>query len=556
MGVLSRARSVLLGISAYQPDEPPFGANLSLDSPEVERIRRMWGGNIVQPAVTRSRWYLADVESAELQADNGKLTYVGQLMNWARRDGILAGVLSTRTDGLVRLPKHFRGDRDVISQLEIGHDEIDSNASVSSVFDAMFPPAELALLAADGVLCGVGVGELVPVKGRSFPVFQRMDPQFLEYVWMENQWYYRGTAGRLPITPGDGHWILHIPGGRIAPWQCALWRCLGLAAIRKNDAALNKQAWENKLAQPARVAVSPQGASEAQSQAWFRAVMAWGVNTVFGLRPGFDVKLLESNGRGWESYNKTIELQNDEIIVSIAGQKVTVDGGAGFQNSDIHRTIRSDLIQSTADALAHTINTQGIPVFIALHWSDEPEAPLTRACVMSWDVTPPKDRNSEGTSLTTAAQAITQLAESLAPHGVALDVKQLCLKFSIPTLKPESVELDANGRPKLRLIEGGAGGDGSTLTPIDTTLGDQEAEDTALNGAQVASLLQIVQSVADGLIPRDAAVGIIKRAFLVDDEGAAEMLGTAGAGFVPKPQEAAPAPAPVEAPAPAPEQAA
>lgn len=558
MGILSRARDALLGISAYQPPEPLYAAELSLDSPEVERIRKTWGGNIAMPAQTRSRWYLADVETAEHLADNGRLTLLAQMMSWARRDGILAGVLSTRTDGLVRLPKHFRGDPDVIAALEIGHEDtadVSAQASVRSVFDEMFPASELALLAADGLLCGVGVGELVPVKGRDFPVFQRMDPQFLEYLWVENRWYYRGTAGRLPVTPGDGHWILHIPGGRISPWQCALWRCLGQATIRKNEAALQKQAWENKLAQPARVATSPQGASEAQSQAWFKAVMAWGINTVFGLRPGYDVKLLESNGRGWESYNRTIELQNNEIIISIAGQTVTVEGGAGFQNSDIHKTIRSDLIQSTGDTLAHTINTQGIPVFVALRFGEE--AVVTKPCVMEWDVTPPKDRNAEASSLVTAAQAITGLAEALAPHGMALDVPQMCLRFAIPLLKPEAVELDANGRPKLRVIEGGAGAGAvetdTTITPIDSTLGDQQAEDTALNGAQVASLLQVVQGVADGLIPRDAAIGIIKRAFLVDDAGAEEMLGSAGKGFVPKPPPtAAPAPAPApDAPAPA-----
>src|SRR5205085_2623084 len=102
--------------------------------------------------------------------------------------------------GLVRLPKRFRGDPRIVQALELGHDK------VRSVFDEMFPPAELALLAGDGELCGVGVGELVPVEGRDYPVLVRLDPEYLVFRWNENCWYFRSVIGLIPITPGDGRW--------------------------------------------------------------------------------------------------------------------------------------------------------------------------------------------------------------------------------------------------------------------------------------------------------------------------------------------------------------
>lgn len=439
------ARDILLGISAYAKPRSYLGAAFDLDSPEVIQLRENMGGQLSQPSVSKTRWYLSDVESAERLADSGDLSAAGRLMQAARKDGQLAGVLSTRTGGLVRLPKRFRGDADVVAALELGHED------VRSVYDEMLPPAELALLAADGLLLGVGVGELLPVEGRDHPVLVRLDPQFLRYNWYENQWYYNATVGRLPITPGDGRWVLHCPGGRIAPWQTALWRAVGSAYVRKQHAAMHRDNWEGKLANPARVAMAPQGAAEPQKQAFWQQVMAWGVNTVFGVTPGYEVKLIESNGRGWESFNETISQQNTEYVIAIAGQTVTTDGGAGFQNSDIHKTIRADLIKDTGDGLAYTINTQCIPVFVMRRWGEA--AILDKPCAVEYDVTPPKDRNQEASAMVTVSTVIDQLSQALAAHGMQLDVPQIASRFAIPILgdgdgdgKPDA------GTPTLKLL--------------------------------------------------------------------------------------------------------
>jgi hypothetical protein len=435
--------SALLGVSAYAA---PLRSELSLDSPDVEATRRRNGGQLSPPSISQTRWYLSELENAEHQADLGNLQLAARLMRSARKDGVLAGVLSTRTGGLVRLPKRFRGNRAIIAALEVGHE------NARSVFDEMLPATELGPLAADGVLIGVGLGELVPVEGRDYPVLVRHDPEFLTYRWNENRWYFRSIAGMIPITPGDGRWVLHTPGGRSAPWQHGLWRAIGRAYIRKEHAALHKDNWEGKLANPARVAVSPAGAGEEHSADWFNAVMAWGVNTVFGLRPGYDVRLLESNGRGYESFNRTIADQNQEMIIAIAGQTVTTDGGAGFQNSDIHKSIRADLIKETADGLAFTINTQALPPWIVGRFG---EAALVDGAIVEWDVTPPKDRSSEAQALVAVAQAIAQLSDALAPHGKTLDAAALCTQFGVPLVADDEAT-DSVTKPALRLVEGGA----------------------------------------------------------------------------------------------------
>jgi len=390
----------------------------------VDRIAEMNGGNVQPRSITRTRWYIDDIESATLECDQGRMKTAAQLMRAASSDGVVMGLMSTRTAGLVRLPKRWRGDGEMIKALTGGE------YRARAVFDEMCPAAELALLAADGDKLGVGVGQMLTVEGRTHKRLCRLDPEFLVFNWAENQWYYQSVGGMLAITPGDGTWVLHIPGGTLAPWNSGLWRALGRAYIRKDHAALSKDLWEAKLAHPARVATMPLGATDEQGQSWFQAVMAWGKNTVFGMRPGYDVKLLESNGRGADSFRETIAEQNREIMILIAGQTVTTDGGTGFANADIHKSIRSDIIETTGDALAYTVNTQILPAWVVTEFGEE--ALTAGGVVMEWDVTPPKDRNSEASSLVTTAAAVKTLTEALAPHGVGLDVPALCDRFAVP----------------------------------------------------------------------------------------------------------------------------
>jgi hypothetical protein len=75
--------------------------------------------------------------------------------------------------------------------------------------------------------------------------------------------------------------------------------------------------------------------------------------------------------------------------------------------------------------------------------------------------------------------------------------------------------------------------DAPELTLDDTDPMPAAVADTALNGAQVASMVDVVEKVAAGTLPRGAARAIIMRAFAVDAAGADEILGDAGQGFMP-----------------------
>ena len=470
--------AALLGVSAYAA---PSSNLPSLEDASVERIRESLGGQLSPMPTTRLRWHLADLEAAQAAADSGDLSSAAQLYRAMRRDGVYAGILSTRTGGLVRLPKRFYGNPDIVEALK-------KRNGTRSVFDEMHPPSELKLLADDGTNLGVGVAELLPVEGRDYPVLVRLDPEWLRYRWNENRWYYLSIAGALPITPGDGRWVLHTPGGRVSPWQHGIWHACGRAWINKEHAIMYEANWEAKLANSARVAVAPQGASEQQKLAWFQKVMAWGVNSVFGLTPGYDVRLLESNGRGYESFTQTIQRSDREYMIALAGQVVTTDGGVGFANADIHKSIRADLIQETGDALAHTINTQTLPPWIASRWGVEA---IQDGALVEWDVRPPADLKEEAESYQATAKAIVDLGAALNPYGRKIDVDEITSRGGVPALPGQTAQLGLAPADVAKVVRVDEARVGQGLGPIGDergtmTIGELDAQAKAPTPAPAA----------------------------------------------------------------------
>lgn len=471
----------LLGRSAYALND----ANVAhLDDAQIERVREMYGGQLnVQPQ-TQTRWLLSQLERAQQEADNGVLLRAGSLMRTVDCDGVLAGLMSTRAGGLVRLPKKFRGPSDMIDELQSGGE------FARSVFEEMFPASELERFVADGIKMGVAIGELQPVKGRDFPVFVRLLPEFLVWRWAESRWYYQSIAGLLPITPGDGRWMLHTPGGRNVPWQAGLWRALGRAYITKDHAREHRDNWESKLANPARVTTAPIGATVEERRSLFTRLIKWGVNTVFSLTPGWDVKLIESNGRGADSFRETIREQDREFQFAISGQTVTSDGGVGFSNADVFDAIKADLIQRDGDGLAYTLNTQGLPAWVVNRYGEER---LAECPTVSWDTTPPSDQNAVASSLVQSATAIKSLVEALQLAGStrALDVEAMCTKFGIP--------LAANATQAT---------DGSSLALVENV--DREAQ-----AATMSKRLRSVQARSSRMLSagdkREALLATVKR---------------------------------------------
>jgi hypothetical protein len=357
-------------------------------------------------------------------------------------DGVIRGLSDARTS-VADFPKRFFGSREVTETL------VSRNNSDRDVYEEMIPSTEARLMMYDGIQCGVAVGEMVPVEGRNFPVLVRRFPQNLYYIWSTNTWYYRSALGLIPITGRIGipdangsSWVLHIPGGRLAPWNSGLWNTTGRSYMNKTSTIFARQSYVDKHAMPARVMWSAQGANETERRSALQQLIQWARNAAFVLPPGWDMKVIQASGEAYQVYDKAIESANHEIATSLCGSAVMLQGTTGFTNLDVFRVVQKDLIKGTARPWDRTVNTQIIAPFVGLRWGVDA---LKNATSVETDIEAPKDRAAEANTMVTLANGIKGLVEAIKfaqqAGGVGsdgkqtpiyLDYKEILASFGIP----------------------------------------------------------------------------------------------------------------------------
>jgi phage gp29-like protein len=236
--------------------------------------------------------------------------------------------------------------------------------------------------------------------------------------------------------------VLHIPGGRIAPWQWGLWAALGRAFINKEHAISLRAALIAGVANPAKVLQAPSGATEQQRKAMFQHLLHWGPNMAVELPVGWEMKLLElTGGKAYEIFQREIDTCDLMYMVALAGQVVTTTGGAGFSNADVHRVIRSDLIKASAEALSYTVSTQILPQYV--YYNHGGDSAVDGGTHVMWDTDTPKDQQQTAQTLQVLAAALTQLG-TIYPD---LSYDEMATRFGLP-IKQNAPE---QGPPKQTL---------------------------------------------------------------------------------------------------------
>lgn len=449
-----------------------------------DRARRL------PPPTTPQDPLLATCDDAEAQVNStGKLRPAAELVRASLRDGQLRGLLETRTGGLVALPALYDSAKDGSKVAARKMGKLDRQGL--SDFDKQVPPSELATFLQDAIMLGCAVGQLV--DDGDTKLFVRRRPDHLQ--WVSGHWTYN----QAPITPGDGEWVVGTRGLE-SPWQHGAWIATCRSTTRKLLAQLNLLNYIASLANGALLLNAPPGASEYEIHEAMADLREFASSNVYLARNGFSLAMLESsNSVGVAAFANAIAEAKESIAIEITGQSVLATGAGGaFQSLTVFRSITDDLIKGDAQVINGVVDQQIMPYIVGGEG-------VTRAI----DLRDDSQRTVQTQALIQASSAIKGLQDVF---GSRVDMEQLATQFAIP-LKEAAAK-------------------------------DEPPPAQALNGAQVTSLVSIVVQVAQGQMPRDAAIAIVQLAYSVDADTADKILGSAGAGFVPTPLEpAAPAPA-------------
>ena len=238
--------------------------------------------------------------------------------------------------------------------------------------------------------------------------------------------------------------------------------------------------------------------------------------------------------------DQIVKRYESRIALSVLGEFVLLgmDGVGSFALSSNKTALFAQALGTYLQGIATAFNTQAIPKLMRLNgWTDAENYPKL---VFSDIETPDVQEIAGALSGLVTAGVITPDDElegwvrdfANLPKAQSATSRDMGIG-SIPDLEAEINEPDEDmvrEVPELDIPEQedqdeeGEGIETTAETPVSAV---------TLNGAQVSSLLEIIQNVAAGSLPRGSGVEIIATAFNLSPDKADSIMGSVGQGFVP-----------------------
>lgn len=355
--------------------------------------------------------------------------------------------------------------------------------------------------------------------------------------------YYEGTyrnhasVRALSDCPRDS-FVVHMPmGGRSDyPWRRGPMRSCVMPSFIKRNGLQFWMTLAERFGMPQPFATVPAGIDDDGSRtdstvANVKAALK-NLSRVWSLVVSEGVKIDSIPGSGnvsAEVHKALIEWAEMTQSISVLGQNLTtkVEGGS-FAAAESHRYVAGDIHLADATELGETITQQVVEPLIRYNRPGAPVPILEVSTGAKQVPTPEMVRDG----IYSDDEIRRGMGHEAKPDGSGKDYRRPVL-----VAVPEQIgDAPAQGEPVAgEVIE--------TEAPSEDAAVAKDAS-AGLNGAQIDKLLAIVTSVAQGQIPRASGLALIVAAFPLSDSQAETIMGTVGAGFVPKPegQPAAPAP--------------
>lgn len=392
-----------------------------------------------EPAIrATSGWTPSKIDTARRQADSGNLTLAADLWERVMGDERAIGPLQALC-GIPGLPLTFET---ALSDLSEEQADPRIEAIESDFWDVL--PDEI-LSETIRWCSGLGVALLHVSEwtegdgGRAVPVCDVWHPRNLKWDDTDRTWKVRTAANQnwIPITPGDGEWVLITPYGRKRPWAKAPWYGLGLLWLAAQYAKLDWSDYNDVHGKPYKVAenTNPEKAGlvdDSEIQALTNKIAALARGGAITMPDGYQFRLVEATAGGWQTFLKLVdEVWPKAVSIALTGQNLAtqVEGGS-FAAAEVHGSVSHDRIRTFAEALSVGTRWQLWDWWCEFNFGDR-QTPWAR-----WNTQPPSDEVAEAQRLSTVAMAI----QALTTANVPLDMVAMAERYGLPVDRERAQE--------------------------------------------------------------------------------------------------------------------
>lgn len=379
--------------------------------------------------VLDDRWTVARVRQALTAHINGVFVESAMLVDAMLGDDRIGADVRTRVLAVTGLP--FRLEPSTLG------DQRRAKAVAKEAERAWPRMAPLALrhdLARWGVLLGfaTATAEWSTTARRWTPSAELFHPQHVDLDTIGGGLRASTTAGLVPVTPGDGSWLVHAPDGS-RPWMTAAVRGLALPWLARQYARRDWSRHSEKHGLPIVGAVVPFEADAPEKDAFFDDLRRLGSEGLVMLPRdregrGFDVKYLEpGNVAAADGFKGLLAHADQAIAVALLGQANNATEGGSYAKAQALDAIRQDLLEADAAGLAETLYAQILRPWAWFNFGDADLAPRP-----VWDATPPTDTSALAATHKTAGEALTAWTQAASAAGLTVDVEAMAARYGVP----------------------------------------------------------------------------------------------------------------------------
>lgn len=346
--------------------------------------------------------------------DEGDLLESGLLAVSLLRDADVVGALGQRLLALQACPTtvHPTDDSDAAKAAAV---------DLSGRWGRIVSRAAMGDLVGGAIFLGASLGQLVWYPDESTGELEpRLEPwpwHALEWRSWERRWYAHTTHGAVPVTPGDGQWVLFAPRSEMQPLAWGVVRSIAVWATRAEFGASDLSHHVEAKA-PAWVATVPLESRKTEdAKSFIRGLRNLGRNAVIPTPRGptqgesYDVRIEEAKAEASKVFELLLRIAGGKVRLAILGQDLTSQNNqVGTNASSQSGEGVTDLVV-TADGLGWD---ECMTAQVALPWARYRGTPPCR-------IVTDTERETDAKADAEASKAEAEAVAAWAKAGVEVD---------------------------------------------------------------------------------------------------------------------------------------